>query len=202
MKRLNVNEAVTALQHGELVVLPTETLYGLAADGLNDQAIEKLYEVKRRPKNNPIMLQIGDLAMLKDVVVDVPDSAKKLIEAFWPGPLTLVLTKLPTISTILSAGTDTIGVRMPDQALTLEILKKVNRPLAVPSANISNQNPPKTPEDVEAQLEDKNIAGIVDAGECKLGIASTVVDLTGAGWRILRGGSITEEEIARVLGDS
>lgn len=202
MKRLNVNEAVTALQHGELVVLPTETLYGLAADGLNDQAIEKLYEVKRRPKNNPIMLQIGDLAMLKDVVVDVPDSAKKLMEAFWPGPLTLVLAKLPTISTILSAGTDTIGVRMPDQALTLEILKKVNRPLAVPSANISNQNPPKTPEDVEAQLEDKNIAGIVDAGECKLGIASTVVDLTGAGWRILRGGSITEEEIARVLGDS
>lgn len=199
MRRLDVNQAVTVLECGGLVVVPTETLYGLAADGLNEMAIDKLFEVKGRPKNNPIMLQVANIDMLDQIVEHVPDAAKKLIHAFWPGPLTLILKKKTYISSILSAGTDTIGVRMPDQLLTLKIINMLNRPIAVPSANLSGQDPPKTPEEVEAQLEGKQIEGIVDAGECKIGMASTIVDLTRGKWRILREGPISEAQIAEVL---
>lgn len=199
MRRLDINDAVTALREGKLVVLPTETVYGLASDGLNEKAIEKLFLVKGRPKNNPIMLQVADIEMLKLIVKEIPMTAKKLIEAFWPGPLTLVLKKRPEICSILSAGTENIGVRMPDQPLTLEIIRIFNRPLAVPSANISGKIAPKTPKEVEMQLDGQNIEGLVDAGECKIGMASTVIDLTTDRWHILRDGPISKEQISAIL---
>ena len=221
MKKLTVDEAVSFLRNGFLVVVPTETVYGLAADGVSEEAVRKLYRLKGRPKSNPIMLQVSDMAMLDEIVDELPDEARKLIDAFWPGPLTLVLPKRVAVSDILSAGTGNIGVRMPDQVLTLEIIRKTGRPLAVPSANLSGRPAPISPEEVVTALGlmpegDPDLAGIVDAGVCRLGEASTVLDLTGccqgararegaAGggvgkWKILRDGPVKQEDIESLIG--
>jgi len=221
MKKLTVDEAVSFLRNGFLVVVPTETVYGLAADGISEESVRKLYRLKGRPKSNPIMLQVSDMVMLDEIVAELPDEARKLIDAFWPGPLTLVLPKRVAVSDILSAGTGNIGVRMPDQVLTLEIIRKTGRPLAVPSANLSGRPAPISPEEVETALGlmpegDPDLAGIVDAGVCRLGEASTVLDLTGccqraatgevgsgAGvgkWKILRDGPVKREDIESLIG--
>jgi len=200
MKRLNIDEAVEALKKGQLVVVPTETVYGLAADGLNEKAIRKLYSIKGRPKNKPVMLQISNQHMLSDICVFVPAEAKIIMQSFWPGPVSLVLKKVPEVSGLLSAGTDTIGIRMPDHQITLEIINKIGRPLAVPSANISGRKSLCSAEEVEEQLEGLEIAGIVDGGTCRLGLESTIVDLTGAKPEILREGAIPEKEILDLLG--
>ncbi len=195
MKLLTVDEAVKALQDGKLVVIPTETVYGLAADGLNDQAVNDLYDVKGRPKGKPIMLQVTDMAMLDKIVLEVPLHAQKLIDKYWPGPVSLILKKKPQVSSILSAGTETIGVRMPDQPLTLEIIRKFGRPIAVPSANLSGRRSPLTVKEVEEQLEGLPIAGIVDGGKCEFGIESTIVDCTTDQLKILREGAVAGREI-------
>lgn len=217
MKRLTVDRAVESLRQGKLVVLPTETVYGLAADGTNELAIRNLYQLKGRPASNPIMLQVADLMMLSQIAAEIPPQASKLIEKFWPGPLTIVLPKKPAVSDMLSAGTENIGIRMPDQPVTLEIIRKFGFPLAVPSANLSGKRAPVTPQEVELALDGASdlageIAGMVDAGVCGYGMASTVLDLcnccrTGRGdpslkkgWRIIREGPITATQIAAEIG--
>jgi L-threonylcarbamoyladenylate synthase len=217
MKRITVDEAVEFLKQGKLVVVPTETVYGLAADGTNELAIEHLYQLKGRPASNPVMLQVADLMMLSKIVAEIPPQASRLIEKFWPGPLTIVLPKNSAVSNILSAGTGNIGVRMPDQQVTLEIIRKFGSPLAVPSANLSGQKAPVTPQEVEMALDGASelageIAGMVDAGVCGIGMASTVLDLSNCcrigredmplskSWRIIREGPISAEQIAAEIG--
>ncbi len=199
MKRLTVDEAVKALKNGELVIVPTETVYGLAADGLNEQAIKNLYEVKGRPAGKPIMMQVSDLQMVRKIVKTIPSAAEKIIDKFWPGPVSLVLSKKASVSSILSAGGSTIGVRMPNHQLTLEIIRKVGQPLAVPSANISGQKSPRNAEQAAESLKGLPIAGIVDGGDCQFGIESTIVDCTGDEPKILRKGAIGEDQIMAIL---
>jgi L-threonylcarbamoyladenylate synthase len=199
MKFLSVDEAVEALKAGELVVVPTETVYGLAADGLNNEAVMRLYEVKERPQGKPIMLQVADLEMLKSIVEFIPETALRLIKKYWPGPVSLILSKRPEVSSILSAGGKTIGIRMPDQPLTLEIIRKFGKPIAVPSANLSGRESPKTVAEVESQLGSLTIAGIVDGGESKFGIESTIVDCHNDQIKILREGAISGKEILDFL---
>jgi L-threonylcarbamoyladenylate synthase len=199
MKRLTIEEAVQALGKGELVVVPTETVYGLAADGLNEQAVRALYEVKGRHLNKPIMLQVSHTEMLSEIVTSVPAFAQILIEKYWPGPVSIVLKKKSGVSNILSAGTNTIGIRMPNQPKTLQIIEKLGRPLAVPSANISGAQSPVTVQEVEQQLEGLEIAGIVDGGDSQYGVESTIVDLTEEKPKILREGAISGSDILRTL---
>ncbi|MBD3270814.1 threonylcarbamoyl-AMP synthase [Candidatus Peregrinibacteria bacterium] len=200
MKKLSIDEAVEALKLGKLVVVPTETVYGLAADALDEDAIKKLYEIKGREKKKPVMLQVANLKMMKEFVQIVPLDALKLIEKYWPGPVSLVLKKNSKVNDIITAGGETVGVRMPSKRETLEIIMKMGRPIAVPSANISGKVSPKTVMQVEEQLEGLDIAGIVDGGNCDYGLESTIVDFTEEKPKILREGVIQKEEILNLFG--
>lgn len=195
----DMNRAAVALQAGQLVAFPTETVYGLGADGLNTQACQAIYEAKGRPSDNPLILHIADLAMLEDICQNIPDRAYVLAEAFWPGPLTLILEKTSLVSEVVSGGLDTVAVRMPNHPVALELIRKVGRPLAAPSANLSGRPSPTTATHVAIDLEDR-IAGILDGGPCEVGLESTIVDLTVDPPAILRPGGISAEALEKVLG--
>jgi L-threonylcarbamoyladenylate synthase len=200
MKELNIKQAVEALCEGLLVVVPTETVYGLAADAGNESALKLLYEVKGRPVDKPCMLQIADLKDLEKFVVEVPTVAQKIINKYWPGPVSIVLKAKPGISMVITAGKDTIGIRMPAQDQTLELLRQFGGALAVPSANLSGQPSPRSVTDVEAQLDgDSRIAGAIDAGPCRYGKESTIVEFQGEDWKVLREGVISTAEIEETL---
>ena len=191
--------AVEVIKRGGLVAVPTETVYGLAGNGLDADAVAKIYEVKGRPAIKPLSLLVPDLAVAATVCDGIPDRAKKLAEAFWPGPLTIVLPRRDNVPEIVTAGGDTIGVRCPDHAKTLEFLRLAGVPAAAPSANISDMPSPKSAEDVLAYFDGK-IDCVIDGGVCTLGVESTIVLLTGDNYIILRQGALPEEDIRRVLG--
>jgi L-threonylcarbamoyladenylate synthase len=195
-----VHEAALFLQQNELVAFPTETVYGLGGNGLVDETVEKIYIAKGRPSDNPLILHIAERSQLEELVLDIPPLAEALMEAFWPGPLTLVFPKKPGIAMRASAGLDTVAIRMPDHPLALALIRVSGLPIAAPSANLSGRPSPTTAQHVLEDLEGR-IAGVLDGGPTGIGVESTVVDVTGEVPMILRPGGITAEQIAEITGE-
>jgi L-threonylcarbamoyladenylate synthase len=194
-----VSRAVAHLRAGELVALPTETVYGLAANALDPDAVTRVFQVKGRPARNPIIVHIADVVLARACVADWPVAAQHLADAFWPGPLTLVLPKADRIPDVVTAGGPTVGVRWPSHPFIQAVIHECGFPLGAPSANTSNQLSPTTAAHVQAGLGGR-IPLIVDGGSCAVGIESTVLDLAAVPPRILRPGMIHETALAAVLG--
>ena len=195
-----IERAAECLRNGGLVAVPTETVYGLAGNGLSPEIIEHIYEIKGRPAVKPISLMIPDAEAMDSACVDVPRQAKKLAERFWPGPLTIVLRAKDSIPEILRAGGETVGLRCPRQVQTLSLLKTLEFPLAVPSANPSGKESPKSAEEVLRHFDGK-IDAVIDGGVCDLGRESTLLDMSTTPYRILRQGSLPAQEIADALAE-
>jgi L-threonylcarbamoyladenylate synthase len=191
--------AAQLLSAGEVVALPTETVYGLAANALNADAIARLYEIKGRPAHNPIIVHVKGLPMAYDCAASWPELAELLARAFWPGPLTLVVPHSARIPEIVTAGGTTVGVRWPSHPFMQAVIRQCGFPLAAPSANLSNQLSPTNAAHVQHQLGDR-IRLIVDGGQSQVGIESTVVDVTAEPPRLLRPGMIHEEALLAVTG--
>lgn len=194
-----LDEIIKAYKDGEVIAFPTETVYGLGANIYNDEAIEKIYIAKNRPADNPLIAHIGYMEQLSKLVEKVPLKARKLIEAFWPGPLTIIFKKNKEISMVATAGLDTIGVRMPDHPVIESILVKGDLVLVAPSANISGSPSPTTMKHVADDL-DGLVYGIIDGGNCDEGIESTIIDMSGDIPVILRPGTITKEDLEEEIG--
>src|SRR3569833_2130111 len=192
-----VARAVELLRAGEVVGLPTETVYGLAANALDAKAVARIYEVKGRPAHNPVIVHVASVEMAKRCVADWPALADILAKAFWPGPLTMVLPRAKNIPDIVTAGGETVGVRWPSHPFIQEVIRACDFPLAAPSANLSNQVSPTNAEHVAKQLK---IPLIVDGGQAQVGIESTVIDLTANPPRLLRPGMIHEQALMAVTG--
>ena len=186
---------------GGLVAVPTETVYGLAGNGMDEKAVEKIYEVKGRPAIKPLSLMVASPEEIGRFAVEVPDAAKTLAEKFWPGPLTIVLKANPDIPEIVRAGGDTIGLRCPDHALTLQALREAGVPFAAPSANLSGAPSPKTAGDV-LKVFDGVIDAVIDGGASTLGRESTILDMSKKPYRVLRQGALPEESISEALAEN
>jgi L-threonylcarbamoyladenylate synthase len=197
--RDDIAHAVQILHAGGLVAFPTETVYGLGADATNARAVKRIFEVKGRPSTNPLIVHVADERVARRFVRRWPPSASRLAERFWPGPLTLVLPKHPSIASGVSAGLDTVGLRAPDHPLALELLRRFDGPLAGPSANRSTHVSPTTAQHVRDEFGDA-LELILDGGPCSVGIESTVLDLTSEPVRILRPGAVTCQQIEAVIG--
>ena len=195
----NMTAAAEIILAGGLVAVPTETVYGLAANGLDHDAVMKIYEVKGRPETKPINLLVSGMADVESFCTDIPAAAFRLAEKFWPGPLTMILNRRDIVPNIVTAGGKTLGVRCPDNKKTLDLIKLTGVPLAAPSANPSDMPSPKSADTV-AEYFDGKIDGIIDDGVCRLGIESTILDLTVSPPRILRLGGLSKEAIEDVLG--
>jgi L-threonylcarbamoyladenylate synthase len=195
-----VLRAAELLRAGEVVALPTETVYGLAANALDEKAVAKIFQIKGRPANNPIIVHVASNKMAKCCVTNWPPLADKLARAFWPGPLTLVLPRAEKIPKIVTAGGATVGVRWPSHPFIQAVIRECDFPLAAPSANLSSRVSPTNAEHVRQQLGGK-IPLIVDGGQSQVGIESTVLDLTVSPPRILRPGMIHAESLAAVCGE-
>ena len=190
-----VQVAAERLRAGEVVALPTETVYGLAANALDANAVAKIFQIKGRPAHNPIIVHVASNEMAAACVDSWPELATKLSHAFWPGPLTLVLPRGKNIPDNVTAGGETVGVRWPSHPFMQAVIRECGFPLAAPSANLSNQISPTNAEHVRRQLEDQ-ISLIVDGGQSQVGIESTVLDLTANPPRVLRPGMIHAESLA------
>lgn len=197
--RVAVEQAVTLLQQGEVVALPTETVYGLAANALDAKAVEKIYQVKGRPAHNPVIVHVASLAMAQECITEWTDDAEKLALHFWPGPLTLVLPREKSIPDIVTAAGSTVGIRFPSHPLMRKVIEGCGFPLAAPSANLANQLSPTTAKHVITAIGNR-IPLVIDAGPTSVGIESTVLDLTGDTPRLLRPGVISARQIGQVLG--
>ena len=192
--------AADIIRRGGLVAIPTETVYGLGADGLNEQAVVKIFEAKGRPQDNPLILHVAEPMEMEKFCHDIPEAAYDLAERFWPGPLTMVLPARDIVPRRTTAGLDTVAVRCPDNAVTREIIRLSGVPIAAPSANISGKPSTTTAQHV-LHDHDGKIDAIVDGGPCRVGVESTIVDLTEKRPRLLRPGGITPEQLTAVLGD-
>lgn len=195
-----VSLAAKLLRDGQLVALPTETVYGLGANGLDPDAVAKIFLAKGRPQDNPLILHIAEPGQMELFCHDIPESAYRLAEAFWPGPLTMVLPAKDCVPKATTAGLSTVAVRCPDSAVTREIIRQAGVPVAAPSANISGKPSTTTAQHV---LDDHNgkLPLIVDGGPCRVGVESTIVDLSENPPRLLRPGGITPEQLTDVLGE-
>ncbi|MBR2141738.1 L-threonylcarbamoyladenylate synthase [Anaerovibrio sp.] len=189
-----ITAAAQMLIAGELVAMPTETVYGLAANGMDELAVKRLYEAKQRPGYKAFSLQVPDVSMVNDIAQQVPDMAWRLFEKFCPGPITIVLPKNNNVPSVVTGGKKTVGIRIPANDIALEVLKAVGVPLAVPSANISAHPSPTSAQMVYDDMQGL-IPLILDGGPCNLGIESTIVDCTGDEPVIIRQGAISEKKI-------
>lgn len=192
-------QAGALLRDGELVAFPTETVYGLGANGLDGRAVRRIYEAKGRPSDNPLILHIADISEIYALTENLNDIALKLAKNFWPGPMTLVVPKSKIIPDEVSAGLPTVAVRFPVNKDAQRLIKAAGVPVAAPSANLSGKPSPTTAQDVMEDMDGK-IAAVLDGGKCAVGLESTIIDTTGAVATILRPGQITPEMIAKVLG--
>ncbi|MBQ8796768.1 MAG: threonylcarbamoyl-AMP synthase [Oscillospiraceae bacterium] len=192
--------AAETIKEGNLVAIPTETVYGLGADGLNPEAVAKIFQAKGRPQDNPLILHIADAQQLDKLCHDIPEAAYRLADAFWPGPLTMVLPARQIVPKCTTAGLPTVAVRCPDCEITREIIRLADVPVAAPSANLSGKPSTTTAEHVYHDHAGK-IPLIVDGGACRVGVESTIIDLTETPPRLLRPGGITPEQLAAVLGE-
>lgn len=193
-------KAKALLEKGELVAIPTETVYGLAANAFNENAVLKIYEVKNRPKFNPLIIHSNSLERFEKWGIEISPKLKLLADKFSPGPLTYVVPKSTQIPDIISAGQDSVAIRIPNHKVALELLSALDFPLAAPSANPSEYVSPTSAFHVQAQLGDV-LEYILDGGPCSIGVESTIIDVRGDKVRLLRLGGISKEEIEEVLGE-
>ncbi len=196
--RVHLNQAIAKLKAGEVVAIPTETVYGLAADATNELALRQIYAIKQRPHDNPLIVHIGDIAQVTDWAAEFSPLAQKLAKAFWPGPFTLVLPAKSHVSAVVRANEPTVALRVPSHALTLQLLKEGGLALAAPSANKYTQLSPTTAAHVTAGLGEE--VAVLDGGACQVGIESTIVSVAGDNWQLLRHGMVTEAQITAVAG--
>ena len=194
-----VAEAVAVLRRGGVVAFPTETVYGLGADATHAAAVARIFQIKGRPPTNPLIVHVADAATACRYAREWPLAASQLAQRFWPGPLTLVLPKSASIVPAVTAGLDTVGLRVPDHRRALQLLREFGGPVAAPSANRSNQVSPTTAQHVREELGDA-VDLILDGGPCNVGIESTVLDLTSSRPTVLRPGGVTREQIEAVVG--
>lgn len=193
-----ISDAVAALKAGRLVAIPTETVYGLAADARNPDAVRAVFALKGRPADHPLIVHIGGGERIDDWAVEVPQAARELAERFWPGPLTLILKKRADVPDAVTGGQDTVGLRCPDNALTLALLREFGGGLAAPSANRFGRISPTEAAHVRAEFGDATPL-VLDGGPCEVGIESTIVDLSRSPARILRHGRIGREQLLPFL---
>ncbi len=198
---VNIDQAAECIKMGGTVVFPTETVYGLGADAFNDEAIMKIFKAKNRPADNPLIVHISDMSDLERLTQNICERAKVLAEKFWPGPVTMILNKLPEVSALVTAGLDTVAVRFPSNKLAQNLIKKSGTLIAAPSANLSGSPSPTVCEDVIDDL-DGRVDYIIDGTGCEIGLESTVVDVSGDDTVILRPGAITLEMIQEFIPDA
>jgi L-threonylcarbamoyladenylate synthase len=195
----DVERAARLLVGGGLVAFATETVYGLGANALDTRAVARIFEVKGRPRFDPLIVHVADPKCLERLVTAIPDLARALIERFWPGPLTLVLPKAAIVPDLVTAGLPSVAVRMPAHPLALKLLERADTPIAAPSANLFGQVSPTTSQHVADQLGSQ-IDYILDGGPCSVGLESTVLNLSGAVPTLLRPGGVSREQIEEVVG--
>lgn len=195
-----INEAAAILRDGGLVGIPTETVYGLGADGLNGEAVSRIFEAKGRPQDNPLILHIPDVSWLERYCKEIPLTAYQLAEAYWPGPMTMILYHKDMVPQSVTAGLDTVGMRCPSHKLCRDIIAAAGVPVAAPSGNTSGRPSPTTAQHMMEDMDGK-IDAIVDGGPCSVGVESTIIDLTCQPPRLLRPGGITLEQLQAVLGE-
>ncbi len=194
-----MTEAAEIIRRGGLVAFPTETVYGLGADAFNPSAVKKIYKAKGRPADNPLISHICSIEQAEKLAAFIPTDARKLMEHFWGGPLTIILKKRPEVPSVVSAGLDTVSIRFPSHSVAYELIKASEVPIAAPSANLSGSPSPTSARHCISDLMGR-VDMIIDGGDCVIGLESTVVDMTGETPVILRPGAITAEDIANVAG--
>ena len=193
-----IEKAAVILRSGGLVGIPTETVYGLGANGLNPLAVQNIFQAKGRPQDNPLILHIPDALWLEDYCQEIPPLAWRLAERFWPGPLTMILRRKPVVPDAVTAGLDTVGMRCPAHAMCRAIIRAAGTPIAAPSGNTSGKPSPTTAQHMLDDMEGK-IDAVLDGGSCQVGVESTIVDLTCQPPRLLRPGGVPLEELRDVL---
>lgn len=192
----NIIKSAKLILNDEVVAIPTETVYGLGANGLSERAVLKIFKAKNRPQDNPLILHISSYEMMEKLVCGLNDEIKKFLNYFWPGPLTVIMKKNKIIPDSVSCGLDTVAIRMPNNEIAKKLIEECDVPIAAPSANISGKPSPTTAEDVFADM-DGEISAIIDGGFCNIGIESTVLDLTKKPYTILRPGFYTREDFLK-----
>lgn len=196
----DIKKAAHIIKSGGTVAFPTETVYGLGADALNPSAVEKIFKAKNRPPDNPLIVHVSSKEMLNRVVKDIPETGNMLIDAFWPGPLTLILNRRDVVPDIITGGLDTVAVRMPHHDIALSLIKESNVPIAAPSANISGRPSPTKAGHVIKDMDGK-IDAIIKGEDSRIGMESTVIDLTVTPPALLRPGGLSLEEITGCIGE-
>lgn len=195
----SIHAAADIIRAGGLVAFPTETVYGLGCDALNPDAAAKVFEAKQRPSFDPLIIHLADRSMVETVAKTIPPSAHRLMDAFWPGPLTLILPKQPAVPDLVTAGLPTVAVRIPDHPVAHALIREARTPIAAPSANPFGYVSPTTAQHVRDGLSDR-VDLILDGGLCSVGVESTIVSLAGVRPELLRPGSLTLEAIQAVIG--
>ena len=193
-----LEKAAELIKQGKIVVFPTETVYGIGANGLNEQAVKKLYEVKQRPYNKPISLLVSNMEMVNEIAKDITEVEYKIMEKFFPGPLTIILKKKDIVPDIVTAGQDTVGVRMPSGEIARKLVEMARVPIATPSANITGEPSGTNLQEIKKHFEGK-ADYFIDGGISKLGLASTIVKVVDGKIQILREGKITLEQINQIF---
>ncbi|HDD45152.1 MAG TPA: threonylcarbamoyl-AMP synthase [Candidatus Desulfofervidus auxilii] len=199
LSSFEIEKAVRIIKEGKVIVYPTETFYGLGANALDKKAINKVFYIKKRPINKPISILIPDITWLERLVEEISPYAKELIRHFWPGPLTLVFKAKETVPSNLIASTGKIAIRISSHPLTQKFVKKLNLPITTTSANLSNNPPPTSIEEIDQEIKNK-IDAIIDGGKTKGGLASTIIDVTTENLCCLRKGAIRLEDILKITG--
>jgi len=194
-----IKRAAEIIRNGGLVAFPTETVYGLGGNALDEDAAKKIYAAKGRPQDNPLIVHIYDISQLNELVKEIPERAKLLMDKFWPGPLTIIFNKKKIVPFGTTGGLDTVAIRMPSHPVALELIKEAKVPIAAPSANISGRPSPVSADDVAEDLAGR-IEMILDGGKASVGVESTVLDLSEKVPIILRPGGVTREQLKEVLG--
>lgn len=195
-----IQQAVNILKQGGLVAMPTETVYGLAADASNPEAVKKIYQAKGRPSNHPVIVHLASLDQIDDWTIEVPANVKRMLAQLWPGPLTIIAKKAPRVSEVITGGQDSIGIRIPKHPVAQELLQAFGGGLAAPSANRFGRISPTEAEHVREELGDK-VDLILEGGRSQVGIESTILDITQKPYRILRLGAVSAVEICEVLAE-
>ena len=196
----NLALAAEIINKGGLVAFPTETVYGLGADGLNEEAVKKIFIAKGRPSDNPLILHVQDISEITPLALEINQTAKKLMDTFWPGPMTLVFKKTSVVPSVISGGLDTVAIRLPENKVARELIKLAKTPIAAPSANTSGKPSPTKASHVFEDLNGR-IDMIIDGGSCDIGLESTVIDVTTVSPVILRPGGVTFEDIYKLFPD-
>ncbi len=199
MKESPITAAARLIREGQLVAFPTETVYGVGANALDSAAVERIYEAKGRPSASPLIVHVSSIEMARELLREWPGAADRLVQVFWPGPLTLVLPKSDRVPRRVTAGLDTVGIRMPNHSIALELIRESGVPIAAPSANRFSELSPTTAAHVRAALGDR-VSMVLDGGPTQVGIESPVLSLAGPVAELLRPGMISQMQIEEVIG--